>query len=665
MYDEQKSTGDEMENGLDSSAQLLGNALQKGLPARRQARNPSDGQGQNPSAKPTAQGGRENGENGNLGAPKPPESGRNALASQPNTNRQNPSDAKNATANSHALGHEGEALSGSGKGVGAAAGSGATSASGGATGSGISASNASNTSGGISANSVATTGGGISAGSGAAAGAATGTVAGPAGTVAGAAAGILIVPLLKFIGMAVATVFVFLSFFMMLPSFLFDNSGATNDRTLLENSYNNYYNEMAQEYGEDISDAIDNAQQEAWDLFRDAGRRADDGDTSLLFAAPAPYPYVSLSEADQNAIHEIIGSDAYDEFVFGHEVVYLYDYATYVQSASSNINFVMSMLDVQKKNWFVSVFEGIADVITGSHYGAFSNAVGRKWDGFWNDFIKYDLFSITYGGVTSETKTEYLIGWSGAAARGEDTSPFEKEVTVAKIKIVYHYDLKDLGVGFYANKLNLSQAQIDRATEMAHALGGLFGSAGETYFGWYVEGGYFTDAIQGGSVGANISTALVTFADKVEGMEYDPEGDHIFPMQGYAQPNMSSAYGPRNFAPDPWHTGIDFAAPTGTPVLAAADGIVLYLAQMPAGFGNYLVVYHGEQDGRPISTMYAHMSSFGSYRAGDEVSRGDVLGAVGRTGIATGPHLHFQLHVGDNVQNPVAFFAFLQYLKTG
>lgn len=156
---------------------------------------------------------------------------------------------------------------------------------------------------------------------------------------------------------------------------------------------------------------------------------------------------------------------------------------------------------------------------------------------------------------------------------------------------------------------------------------------------------------------------ITSLSDKIEGMAYDSDDTHMFPLKGYSQPNLSSAYGPRDFVADSWHTGIDFAAPTGTEILAAADGVVLFIAQMPNGFGNYIVVYHGEQNGQPVSTMYAHMAAFGSYRAGDRINAGDTVGYVGSTGLSTGPHLHFQLHVGNNVRNPVEFFDFLDYLR--
>ena len=87
------------------------------------------------------------------------------------------------------------------------------------------------------------------------------------------------------------------------------------------------------------------------------------------------------------------------------------------------------------------------------------------------------------------------------------------------------------------------------------------------------------------------------------------------------------------------HSGTDFAAPTGTPVNAAAAGTVQRVAY-EGGYGRYVVVSHGNG----YSTLYAHLSAVaGDVRAGAAVKRGQLLGAVGSTGVATGPHLHFEV----------------------
>jgi len=85
------------------------------------------------------------------------------------------------------------------------------------------------------------------------------------------------------------------------------------------------------------------------------------------------------------------------------------------------------------------------------------------------------------------------------------------------------------------------------------------------------------------------------------------------------------------------HTGVDLAAPSGTPVLAAKAGRVA-LVQAVAGYGNTVLLDHG--DG--VETLYAHLQE-ALVREGDWIDQGAQLGAVGMTGAATGPHLHFEL----------------------
>jgi len=98
------------------------------------------------------------------------------------------------------------------------------------------------------------------------------------------------------------------------------------------------------------------------------------------------------------------------------------------------------------------------------------------------------------------------------------------------------------------------------------------------------------------------------------------------------------------------HQGIDFAAPTGTPVLAAGAGVV-EVAGRNRGYGNYLRLRHPGG----YATAYAHLARFApGMKPGRRVEQGEVIGLVGATGLATGPHLHYEvLHQGRQV-NPLA-----------
>ncbi|MES2825809.1 MAG: peptidoglycan DD-metalloendopeptidase family protein [Pseudomonadota bacterium] len=97
------------------------------------------------------------------------------------------------------------------------------------------------------------------------------------------------------------------------------------------------------------------------------------------------------------------------------------------------------------------------------------------------------------------------------------------------------------------------------------------------------------------------------------------------------------------------HKGTDYAASTGTPIRTTGDGKVI-LAGRKGGYGNCVIVQHGQG----YETLYGHMSNFAKgIRTGSRVSQGQVIGYVGQTGLATGPHLHYEFHVNGAVRNPV------------
>jgi len=115
---------------------------------------------------------------------------------------------------------------------------------------------------------------------------------------------------------------------------------------------------------------------------------------------------------------------------------------------------------------------------------------------------------------------------------------------------------------------------------------------------------------------------------------------------------ISSSFNPRRLHPLSGriraHQGTDYAAPTGTPIWAAGDGRVQF-AGRKGGYGNAVIIDHG----RGITTLYAHMSRFGrSLRPGSSVEQGKVIGYVGSTGAATGPHLHYEYLVNGQHKNP-------------
>ena len=120
-----------------------------------------------------------------------------------------------------------------------------------------------------------------------------------------------------------------------------------------------------------------------------------------------------------------------------------------------------------------------------------------------------------------------------------------------------------------------------------------------------------------------------------------------WPMEGATTISLSNPYGQVNGS---FHAGIDIPAPEGEVILAAADGTVSEVGFNPER-GNYLVLDHG--DG--LSTLYGQCRDF-TVEEGDTVRVGEMIGAVGSTGMSTGPHLHFEVRQDNEPQNPVAYF---------
>lgn len=142
-------------------------------------------------------------------------------------------------------------------------------------------------------------------------------------------------------------------------------------------------------------------------------------------------------------------------------------------------------------------------------------------------------------------------------------------------------------------------------------------------------------------------------ANKGRGAYFGPDGNsrqRAFLASPLAFSRITSGFAQR-FHPilQNWraHNGVDYSAPTGTPVRVVGDGVI-ELAGRQSGYGNVVQVVHAS--GR--STLYAHLSRI-DVRLGQRVEQGQTLGAVGATGWATGPHLHFEFRVNGQFQDPL------------
>ncbi len=125
-------------------------------------------------------------------------------------------------------------------------------------------------------------------------------------------------------------------------------------------------------------------------------------------------------------------------------------------------------------------------------------------------------------------------------------------------------------------------------------------------------------------------------------------GNFQYPVKA----RITSPFGPRRhpiFGVRSMHSGIDLAAPRGTPIKASEGGVVIY-AGWYGGYGRVVIVDHS----KGFSTLYAHLDSI-SVKVGDRIGQGKIVGHEGSTGYSTGPHLHFEVRSGGKPQNPIYY----------
>lgn len=143
---------------------------------------------------------------------------------------------------------------------------------------------------------------------------------------------------------------------------------------------------------------------------------------------------------------------------------------------------------------------------------------------------------------------------------------------------------------------------------------------------------------------------------KNEGGYYTPDGKNLrkqFLRSPLEFSRITSGFSSSRFHPllQTWraHRGIDYGAPTGTRVKATADGVVELVGRQ-GGYGNVVVLRHQSK----YTTWYGHLSGYAKgLRKGKRVAQGEVVGYVGATGLATGPHLHYEFRINDVNQNPL------------
>jgi murein DD-endopeptidase MepM/ murein hydrolase activator NlpD len=149
------------------------------------------------------------------------------------------------------------------------------------------------------------------------------------------------------------------------------------------------------------------------------------------------------------------------------------------------------------------------------------------------------------------------------------------------------------------------------------------------------------------AVGLGGGTALASGASsEAEGVAFVKPLTHAWISQGFGCTSFAFEPVDRACAGGHWHSGIDLAAARGAPVMATLPGIVTVIVS-PTGYGLHVVIDHGGG----LSSLYGHLDTV-AVASGEVVAAGQVIGTVGSTGNATGPHLHFEIRRDGIAEDP-------------
>lgn len=237
--------------------------------------------------------------------------------------------------------------------------------------------------------------------------------------------------------------------------------------------------------------------------------------------------------------------------------------------------------------------------------------------------------------LPTELKTKLIAGtingsiYSSARKAGADAHLIKEFINLLSYNVDFQRDVKngDTFRIFYEYTTTANSAKQKKA-QIVYASLSSAGEENEVYRYKLASGktDYFDAS------GQSVRKALLR--TPINGAKVSSNyGMRIHPVYGYSH----------------MHKGVDFSAPRGTPILAAGDGVVKKVSSQGRGYGNFVEIEHTKTYG----TLYAHMSRFAAgIKPGSAVKQGQVIGYVGSTGTATGPHLHFEV-IKDGVKvNP-------------
>lgn len=239
-----------------------------------------------------------------------------------------------------------------------------------------------------------------------------------------------------------------------------------------------------------------------------------------------------------------------------------------------------------------------------------------------------------------------------------ETLPTQRRVQIANGRIdrSLYQDARDAGLSdnLIMNLASIFQWDIDFVLDIRR---------GDEFVVIYEELHRDGDKLRDGNI---LAAEIINRGDRIQAVRYtDPSGhtDYYAPNGDSMRRTflrapldymrISSGFNPNRRHPVlnriRAHRGVDYAAPQGTPIRAAGEGRIVRRGRR-GGFGNAVQIQHGER----YSTLYAHMASFArGHRVGSRVEQGEVIGYVGQSGLATGPHLHYEFLVDGVHRNPV------------
>lgn len=258
------------------------------------------------------------------------------------------------------------------------------------------------------------------------------------------------------------------------------------------------------------------------------------------------------------------------------------------------------------------------------------------------DKINYAVFSLTdsltawTGEKEVETKVEYIEGviesslWNAMAVAGGD-----QNITM-ELSDIYSWTVDFFGIqpGDTFKVVYENRYIKDECIGMGKILASYLNNAGSPHYAYYFEqngkGEYFDEE------GANLRKAFLKAPLNYRRISSYFSNARKHPVTKVVRP----------------HHGVDYAAPTGTPVVTVGDGTVIEKGWDKKGGGNYIKIKHNST----YTTTYMHLNGFAKgIKKGDRVKQGQLIGYVGSTGMSTGPHLDFRLNKNGKYINPLTF----------